>query len=45
MKTEKLNKKEKKIYESILKSFPATPKESAYNYALQGGVKFHFYPK
>ena len=38
----KLTKKEKKIYDSIIKNFPATKKETAYDYAIQGGVKFQF---
>lgn len=45
MNTIKLTKHEKRIYNSILRSFPKTPKESALNYAIQGGVNFQFYPK
>lgn len=45
MKRIKLTKHEKKIYNSIMNSFPKTPKESAINYAIQGGVNFQFYPK
>jgi hypothetical protein len=41
----KLTLKELKIYKSVLASFPATSHESAYNVAIQGGVKFQFYPK
>lgn len=41
----KLTKAERKIYDAILHSFPATAKESAYDYAIQGGVRFQFYPK
>lgn len=39
-----LTTKERKIYYVILRSFPATTKESAFDYALQGGVKFNFIP-
>lgn len=42
---DKLTKAEKKIYFAILSAFPATSKESAYNHAINGGVKFHFIPK
>lgn len=47
MKTKKykLNADEQKIYDSIMRSFPATSPDSAYNYAIQGGVKFDFIPK
>jgi hypothetical protein len=38
----KLTKDEKKIYLAILRSFPATAKESAYDYAINGGVKLGF---
>lgn len=41
----KLTKLEKKIYNAILRSFPATSKASAYDYAIQGGVKFEHYNK
>jgi hypothetical protein len=39
-----LTQSERKIYDSVLKSFPATSKESAYDAAIQGGVKFQFIP-
>ena len=39
-----LTSEERKIYDSILRSFPATSKESAYNHAINGGVKFQFSP-
>ena len=39
-----LTGKEKKIYNSILDSFPATAHLSAMDGAIQGGVKFHFIP-
>jgi hypothetical protein len=38
----KLNAGERKIYDAILSAFPATSKESAYDYAIQGGVKFQY---
>lgn len=37
-----LSKKEKKIYNAIMKSFPETSKQTAIMYALEGGVKFQF---
>lgn len=42
---DRLNSKEKKIYDSVLSNFPATKPESAYNVAIQNGIKFHFIPK
>lgn len=41
----KLTKKEKKIYDSIMLSFPKTHPDSAYNVAIQGGVNFQFITK
>lgn len=41
----KLTKKERKIFEAIKRSFPATSDDTAYNYAIQGGVKFDFISK
>lgn len=41
----KMTKKEWKIYNAIMTTFPATHPDSAYNVAIQGGVKFNFYPK
>lgn len=41
---EKLTAKEKKIFDALLLAFPATDPESAYNVAIQGGVKFQFIP-
>lgn len=41
----KLTKKERKIYDSIMLSFPKTQPESAYNAAIQGGVNFQFISK
>ncbi len=38
----KLTKAEKKIYDSIMRNFPSTKKESALDIALQGGVRFQF---
>lgn len=40
----KLTAKEKKIFDSVMRSFPATSFESALNVAWQGGVKFDFIP-
>lgn len=40
--TYKFTKKELKIYNAILKAFPATSKATARAYALAGGVKFNF---
>jgi hypothetical protein len=39
---ENLNEKEKKIYDAIMKDFPATNPESAYDIAIQGGTNFQF---
>ena len=41
----KLTVKERRIYDSILTSFPATAKESAYDIAIQGGVNFQYISK
>jgi len=41
----KLSKKEKKIYNSVLENFPATSREYAYDIAIQGGIKFQFMSK
>jgi len=35
-----LTREEKKIYDSVMESFPATSHEAAYNVAIQGGVRF-----
>ncbi len=40
-----LIKKEKRIYDSIMKSFPSTHPDSAFNVAIQGGVKFQYISK
>ena len=40
----KLNKKQKKIYDAIMAVFPATHPDSAYDIAINGGIKFQFYP-
>lgn len=40
-----LNKKEKKIYNSIIDNFKETSHESAYNIAIQGGVNWQFISK
>lgn len=45
METAKHKKINQKIYEAILKSFPKTNKQSASDYAIQGGIKFQFNPK
>lgn len=41
----KLTKKEQKIYNAIMRAFPATSKLAAYDAAIQGGVKFDFKPR
>jgi hypothetical protein len=41
----KLTKAEKKIYDAVMRAFPATHPSSAYNIAIQGGVKFDFIPR
>lgn len=38
----RLTPAERKIYDAILRSFPATDKLSAYDKAIQGGVKFEY---
>lgn len=38
----KMTKKEKKIYDAILKAFPKTHPDSAYECAINGGAKFQF---
>jgi len=40
-----LTRKEKKIYDAIKRSFPATSHDACHDYAIQGGVKFQFYPR
>lgn len=40
----KLTTEEKKIFDSVMRSFPETSFESALNVAWQGGVKFDFIP-
>lgn len=42
-KVPKMNKAEQKIYDAIMRSFPATNPLSAYNHAINGGVKFEHY--
>jgi hypothetical protein len=41
----KLSTDERKIYDAILRSFPATEPWSAYDHAINGGVRFQFIPK
>lgn len=41
----RLTKAEKKIYNAIIKAFPATSHETALDTALQGGVNWQFYPQ
>ncbi len=41
----KPTKKEKKIFDAIMKAFPATSKCSAYGTAIEGGAILQFYPK
>lgn len=43
--SKRLTQKEKKIYDSIMSSFPGTNPESAYDKAIQGGVNFQFFPR
>ena len=40
----KLTAEEKKIFDAVMRSFPATSFESALDVAWQGGVKFDFIP-
>lgn len=40
----RLNRKERRIYKSVMQSFPATSPDAAYNVAIQGGVRFQFRP-
>ena len=40
----KLDNSELKVYNSVMDHFPATSHGTAYNAAVQGGVKFQFYP-
>ncbi len=40
-----LSTSEKKVYRAVLQSFPKTSHYSAMDAAVQGGVKFNFYPK
>jgi hypothetical protein len=40
----KLTAEELKIYNAVMRDFPATQHESALNVAWQGGIKFQFYP-
>lgn len=39
-----LSAAEKKIYDSVMSSFPASAHESALDIAWQGGVKWNFIP-
>lgn len=41
-KLKKLTYKERIVYDAVMRDFPATSFESAYDTALQGGVKFNF---
>lgn len=41
---DELTPAEKKIYDSIMRSFPATAHGSALDIAWQGGIKFQFIP-
>jgi len=40
-----LTSKEKKIYDAVMNDFPATSPESAYDIAIQGGVRWQFIQK
>jgi len=44
-KIEALTPAERKIFNAIMTSFPATAKESAYDHAINGGVKFQNIPR
>lgn len=37
-----MNAEERKIFKAILRTFPATDPLRAYDWAIQGGVKFDF---
>ena len=39
---ESITIEEKKIYDAIMQSFPATNPDSAYNKAIEGGCNFQF---
>lgn len=41
----KLTSKEQKIYDAIMRAFPATHPDSAKDKAIQGGLNFQFIPK
>lgn len=38
----RLTASERKIYDAVMAAFPATNPDSAYNVAVQGGVRFDF---
>ena len=40
-----LTVKEKKIYDAVKRSFPATSHEAAYDVAIRGGLNLQFIPK
>lgn len=40
-----LTPEEKKIYDAVMRSFPATKHDSAIDVAWRGGVKWDFIPK
>lgn len=40
-----LNAKERKIYDAVMRHFPATNPETAYDVAVQGGTRLQFIPK
>ena len=42
---DRLTAEERKIYDAVMRDFPATSHGSAMDVALQGGVKFQFTPK
>lgn len=41
----KLTKEEQKIYDAVMRDFPATKHESALDIALRGGVNWQFIPR
>lgn len=45
MPTFEMTTDEQKIYDSIMSRFPSTAPESAYNVAIQGGIKFEYVSK
>ena len=40
----RLTASERKIYDAVMTAFPATHPDSAYDVAVQGGVRWNFIP-